>query len=379
MIDLITTRLLHWKKQWKSLVFWLLFPIFSTLLIIHFVSALQEDTKVPVGLVLEEETPLALDLYEAIKEVPLIRIYPLSKRKAIDQLNKHQLDSVFVIEKGYDRNIRKGSRNRLITGYQSDLSLAYFPVQEVILSFIQQDAGRSKSAHVVRQLSNYYVDDERWSWEEIIAKSKDIQVEQQLLHSTFSFTNTEATKGTTFTLFKTWSIWALGALLSSFFLFDWLIKERRPGIMPRFTFMRLSLKSFLVQNLFIYVILLFLFDGLTLITFYLLLQEPVTLSLIGAMISYRLLISLGAFLLALLFRNTYVFYSFSLIITLLLAIGSGALLPIDGITNRYPLLVWLNPLDAFLSMKLVNVWLFICLILLAIWYMSGGKYNASRK
>lgn len=379
MKDVLSTRLIHWKKQWMLLLFWLMFPILSTLLIITLANAIQDDTKVPVGLVLEEETPLTLELYESMKTVPLMRVYQLSETEAIDQLNKHELDSVFIIRKGYERDVRKGSRNRLVTGYQSDLSLAYLPVQETILSYVQQDAGRSKAAHVVKQLSNQYSDNEQWTWDTIVEQSKYIQAEQQLLHTTFSFENTDvAEKNTDFVLFKPWAIWALSTLLSTFLLFDWLIKERRPSIMPRFIFMRLSLKNLLIQNLFIYIIVMLIFDVIAMASFNLFLQETITFPLIGAVFFYRLLISLGAFLVALPFKNIYMFYSTSFIITLFMAIGSGALLPIDGIIKRYPWFEWLNPLHAFLSMKLLNIWLFICLILITVWYVRKEKYYASR-
>lgn len=374
------TRLIHLKKQWLILLFWLLFPIFSTMIIITLANKIQEDTKVPVGLVLEEETPLTLELYHSMKTIPLIRVYQLSETEAIDQLNKHQLDSVFVIRKDYDNKIRKGSRNRLVTGYQSDLSLAYLPVQEIILSYVQQDAGRSKAAHVVNKLRDQYAGHQQWTWDSIVEKSRHIQVEQQLLHTTFSFTNTDIKEQDTgFTLLKPWAIWSLSTLLSTFLLFDWLIKERRPGIMPRFAFMRLSLKSFLIQNLIIYVVLQLIFDAIALTSFYLFFKETITFSVISAVIFYRLLISLGAFLFALPFKNTYVFYSASFVVTLLMAIGSGALLPIDGVVRRYPWFEWINPLHAFLSMEWLNIWLPTCLILLTLWYVRKEKYYDSRR
>lgn len=380
MKNILMTRLIHFKKQWLMILFWLLFPIFSTMIIITVANKIQEDTKVPVGIVLEEETPATLELYESMKTVPLMRVYKLSETEAIDQLNKHQLDSVFVIQKGYERKIRKGSRNRLVAGYQSDLSLAYLPVQEIILSYVQEDAGRSKAAHVVNKLNDQYAGDQQWTWDHVIEKSKQIQVEQQLLHTTFSFSDTAIKdQDNSFTLLKPWAIWSLSTLLSTFLLFDWLIKERRPGIMPRFAFMRLSLKSFLMQNLIIYLVLQLIFDAIALTSFHFFFNETITFSVISAVFSYRLVISLGAFLFALPFKNTYVFYSASFVVTLLMAIGSGALLPIDGLIRRYPWFEWINPLHAFLSMEWLNIWLFVCLILLTVWYMRKEEYYDSRR
>lgn len=377
MKDILQTRLIHWKKQWLHLLFWLIFPIITTIMIITATNAIQDETKVPVGIVLGENTPLAENLFESIKENPLIRVYELTEPEAIDQLNKHELDSVFVIKKGYEDKINRGSRDRLIIGYQSDLSFAYMPVKETILSYVQQDAARLKAIFVINQLSQQFAEQQLWTSAEILDKSKQIQVDQQLLHTSFSFFNKNTEdNGNEFTLFNTWNIWALFSLLATFLLFDWSIKERRPHIKPRFTFMKMSFKSYLVKNLLLYVGLLFFFDIIAIFSFNYFLDEPITLSLFGVIFSYRLLISLGAFLLALLINNLFLFYGSAFLITLIIAVGSGALIPIDGLLKRFPWLEWSNPLDAFLAMEYINFWLFGFIILIIGWYVRKEKHHA---
>ncbi|HLQ98061.1 MAG TPA: ABC transporter permease [Candidatus Dormibacteraeota bacterium] len=377
MKSIILTRLIHWKKQWFHLLFWLLFPIVATTAIMLITNAIQDETKVPVGIVLEEDTPLAEELYESIQSNPLVRVYNVDERDGIDQLNKRELDSVFIIKKGYEDKINRGSRNRLITGYQSDFSFAYMPVKEVVLSYVQQDAARTKAIFVINQLSEQFAKQKQWTQDEILETSKQIQVDQQLLQTSFSFFNKSAEdKGNDFTLLHTWNIWALFALLATLLLFDWSIKERKPSIKPRFVFMRVSLKNYLLKNLFIYIGLLFLFDIIAIFSFSYFLDEEITLSMIGVIFSYRILISFGAFLLSLTTNNQFLFYSVSFLMTLIIAVGSGALIPIDGLLKRFPWIKWLNPLDAFLSMEYVNIWLLGCIILIMIWYMRKEKHHA---
>src|SRR5690625_1744673 len=131
MIDILKTRLIYIKKQWLSLLFWLLLPIVATVMIIHVTNAIQSDTKVPVGIVLEEETDLAEEFLHSVKQSPLIRVYETTEKDALHRLKQHELDSVFIIHNGYEKQIRKGKRDRLITSYQSDLSFAYSPVKEI--------------------------------------------------------------------------------------------------------------------------------------------------------------------------------------------------------------------------------------------------------
>ena len=377
MKNILLTRLIHWKKQWFHLLFWLLFPIIATIAIMLITNAIQDETKVPVGIVLEEDTPLAEELYESIQSNPLVRVYHVDEKDGLDQLNKRELDSVFVIKKGYEDKINRGSRNRLISGYQSDFSFAYMPVKEIILSFVQQDAARTKAIFAINQLSEQFAERQEWTTEEILEKSKQIQDEQQLLQTSFSFYNKNVEdKGNDFKLFNTWNIWALFSLLATLLLFDWSIKERKPSIKPRFVFMSISMKSYLFKNLLIYIGLLFSFDLLASFSFNYFLDEELTLAMIGVIFSYRILISLGAFLLSLAINNQFLFYSISFLMTLIIAVGSGALIPIDGLLKRFSWIKWLNPLDAFLAKEYVNIWLFGFIILITIWYMRKEKHHA---
>lgn len=377
MKEILQTRLMHWKKQSVHLLFWLAFPIIATILVITITSAIQDETKVPVGIVLEENTPTTEELYEAIKTNPLIRVYELSESEAINQLNKHELDSVFVIKNGYESKINRGTRNRLITGYYSNLSFAYMPVKEMVLSYVQQDAARSKAIFEINQLSEQYADQQLWSSDEIAAKSKQIESEQQLLHTNFSFIHNElGDSENEFSLLKTWNIWALFTLLSTFLLFDWSIKERNSSIKPRFSFMRVTFKNYLIKNFLLYLGLLFLFDIIAIFSFSYFLNEPITFTIFGVVLSYRLLICLGAFLLTLILNNLFLFYSSSFLMTLVITIGSGALVPIDGLIQRYPWLELLNPLHTFLSMQYMSWWLFIFIILIIGWYIRKEKNHA---
>jgi len=378
MIDILKTRLIYIKKQWLSLLFWLLLPIVATVMIIHVTNAIQSDTKVPVGIVLEEETDLAEEFLHSVKQSPLIRVYETTEKDALHRLKQHELDSVFIIHNGYEKQIRKGKRDRLITSYQSDLSFAYSPVKEMAVSYVQQETGRSKAAHIIQELGEQYHSNKQWSWEEITNKSKSIQKKENLLYTSFSFSNTSQTKkDEKLTLWNTWGLWAVFSVLSVLLLFDWLIKERSGNILPRFAFIRFSFKNYVLKNFLLYTILFIVFDIIAVGVFYFILNESISLSFIGSLLTFRLMINTGAFLLALCFKNVFLFYSVSFIITLFLAITSGAILPIDGLMNRHEWIALLHPLHPFLSGKATYLWLSIFILLTMIWYVRKEKSNAS--
>ncbi|WP_373893015.1 ABC transporter permease [Virgibacillus sp. CBA3643] len=379
MITIFQTRLIHWKKQWTALLFWLLLPVIATSVIIHTSDVVQEESKIPIGIVMEEETPLAMDLLQSMKKTPLLRIYEPTQEDGLLQLERHELDSVFIIQEGYEEQVRSGSRNRLITGYQSDISFAYTPVREMIISYVQQDTARTKAANTVHGLSETYNSNQQWTWEEITEKSKEIETDENLLHTTFSFSGEDENRETdehAVTVWNTWGLWAVFSVLSTLLLFDWVIKERRSSLISRFAFIRIPFKNYLLQNVFIYTVLLFAIDLAAALTFYLLHDEQVNLSFIGALFSFRFTLITGSFLLALLFQNLYLYYSVSFAITLIIAITSGAVIPVDGITDRIKWLEYMNPLAPFLSGNSANLSLFLFLFFILIWYLRRENSNA---
>ncbi|WP_197046750.1 ABC transporter permease [Oceanobacillus salinisoli] len=375
MIDILKTRLIHWKKQWMSLLFWLAFPTIGTILIIYTTTAIQQDSQVPVGIVLEENTPLASELYHTIQQTPLIRVVDVTEAEAKRKVETHELDSAFIIQEGYEEKIQKGNRNWLIKSYTSDLSFAYTPVKEMIISLVQEDTGRTKTAHIVRQISEG--SSKQWSIEEIIVKAKEIQQEENLLRSTFSFADGEQSRSENeVTIWNTWGLWAVLSALSTLLIFDWVIKERKPILFSRYAFMRFSVKSYFLQNLLIYTIILFIIDLTTAYLFHVFLNEELTLNWAVLLFIHRLTMNTTAFLIGLLFRQILVYYSVSFVIALFIAIISGAVLPNDGLTSRFTWLEILNPLHSFLNEEWMNPWIIVCVVLIAIWKTRGVESHA---
>src|SRR5699024_3111738 len=186
MINTFITRLIQMKHQWLRLVLWLLLPLFLTWIVMSMIDQLQSESEVPVGIVLEEKTPLALELYEKIEQAPLIRTSLLSESTAQNKLLKHDLDSVFIIHEGYEQNIETDDRQELITGLKSNLSFAYIPTSEVIMSFVQEHAVRAKAAIAVEDLIKDYNSSLSPTMADIIKKSKDVQDNQDFLTTSFT-------------------------------------------------------------------------------------------------------------------------------------------------------------------------------------------------
>lgn len=377
MISILKMRLLHWKKQKITLLFWLLFPIIAAIGVLYLTSSVQEDSEIPVGIVMEESSPLAVALVNAMDETPFIRVEIMSETKALHSLETDEIDSVFIIREGYQEQIENGSRNRLLTSYQSDLSFAYIPVSEMIMSHVQQDTGRSKAAYTVMDLSETNGSVKEWTWEEIVAKSKEVEAEEDLLQTSFSFQGAPpAASDKNVMLFDTWGLWMVFSILAAFLLFDWLIKERQNNLYPRFVFFRISFKLYLILNTLIYTLLFLVFDFAAVFIFQQVLDEAFSWHFMLVLITYRFMLNAGVFAVTLLFKNVSVFYTVSFAITLIIAIISGTVLPTEGLTNRVPLLEQLNPFSAFLNGDMSWGWLLIFLVFIGLWFAGKERTYA---
>lgn len=368
MKSIIQTRFLHWKHHFYSFVFWLFFPLASVIFLHYLLIDVQTESKVPVGLVVEDQTNTAFELVKELKQSSLLRIYELDKDKALQQLKKHELDSVFIIKDGYEEKMYRGSRNRLITSYQSDLSFAYTSVSEMVASFVQKNTGRIKTAHTVLQLEKQLTNRQDWTKDEIITTSKEIETNQNLLSTQLQYQDQVNKREKQVSLWNPWGIWILFASLATFFLFDWVIKENNATVKPRFVFIRFSFKKYALLNLTLYTCLLLFIDVITIFVFHYILDIPTHFSQIIAIVTIRMILNGFAFLFAFKMKRLVTYYSLSFIITLLLALTSGAIIPIDHLVKNLPTISVIHPFIPFLEGALHNIWLYIVGLLIIIWY-----------
>src|SRR5690625_4719756 len=104
--ETLKTRWLLWKRNLISLLFWFLFPFIMTIISLQQINQWQEDAVIPIGFVVLEESDLAQQLYNQLQETPHLHPIRLGEQEALHQLEKHELDSVFILHEDYERNIK---------------------------------------------------------------------------------------------------------------------------------------------------------------------------------------------------------------------------------------------------------------------------------
>ncbi len=374
MTTIMSTRLMRWRKEWKSLVCWFLMPIVVTVLLMKSIGVWQEEMTVPIALVVEEQTELVQQLVADIESVDLLHIYYLDLDDALHKLEQHELDSVFVIREGYADSILAGRRNQLIEAYSSNRSYAYQTVVETITSFAQQDAARSKAAFVVRQLFKDANMENEWNYLEIIESGRERQQNEALLKSTFSYLDTESEAAEqSLSIVSVWGVWSLFAMMTVYFLFDWVVKENRPVMRSRWQFTTLSFGQYAIGTFWLYTLLSVVMDLLTAGIFSTLLDEKVD---IVSLVTFRLTINLLAFLLASVFKQLFMYYVSGVAAALLLAVMGGAIVPLEGLTRKWLWLEAVSPVQALLDGTIPVIWLTALVALFIIWVWKGAKSYA---
>ncbi|MFD1414066.1 ABC transporter permease [Oceanobacillus jeddahense] len=379
MIDIITTRWLHMKRQLLSILFWIVFPVLFTWILISGTELIQDQSAIPVGIILEEETEMATQLKEKLDSSDLIRVVEIENETEVRQLvATHELDSAFIIEEGYADAIQTGQRNQLVTSYRTDLSMGYTPVVEMIASFVQEDSGKSKTAYTVMDLGEALNSSSIPSFDEIINEIYSIEESENLIFTNFHLLGEDNETDTGFSLFQNpWGLWSIFTLLSTFFLFDWLIKEKNAMASIRFTFHRFSFQAYLLYNLLFYSFGLFVLDLLTWGVFYVLYDEGFYLAQFIYLVSFRLTICMLVFLIGLAFKKLLPYYITAIIICLITIIISGIILPMDGIYENYPWVAILNPLRQVVYEEVWSGWTIIAPICLIVWYVKGVFNHAA--
>ena len=374
MTTILSTRWMRWRQEWKSQVCWLLLPIVVTVLLMKSAGVWQEEMTVPIALVVDEQTELVQQLVADIENVDLLHIYYLGLADALHKLEQHELDSVFVIREGYEDNILAGRRNQLIEAYSSNRSYAYQTVVETITSFAQQDAARSKAAFVVKQLFKDAHMEDKWNYAEIVDSGRERQQNEALLKSTFSYFDKESEAAEqSLSLVSVWGIWSLFAMMTVFFLFDWVVKENRPTMRSRWQFTTLSFGQYAIGTFLLYTLLLVAVDLLAAGIFLNLFDEKTALV---SLVTFRLTINLLAFLIASRFRQLFMYYVSGVAIALLLAVVGGAIVPLEGLTRKWPWLEAVSPVHALLDGTIPVVWLTALVSLSVLWVWKGAKSYA---
>lgn len=377
MKRLLQIRFMIWKKQYKSVLFWLMLPIIVLSLSLWIRADIEESVRIPVGIVTPVETPLIEEVVKSIEELPLVDLISLSYDEALHQLEMHRLDSVFAFAVDYDESIQQNDRRGIVSHYTSNMSVAAIPMKESVLSLIQEQLNRSKAARTVEQLFQMYSHAPP-SRDDILLTSKEIEASEQLIETSFSYTGQAPTQDEPDSFISMWDIWILVAFFSTIMLFEWVVREQRHPTFERISFTSHRPKTYLFIHASFYLALCVVGDALSLAVLSVGLREPMTASLIVAAVTFRVTCAIGLFLFALCFKRRFSYVTGAIFLFIILIGTSGMFIPVEGISRHFPLYMTIHPLQPVIHEQGTILWLGICLILCILWFRRKENAHVTR-
>lgn len=372
MIRLIQTRLMHVRKYYKSFFFWLLLPLFASVIFVTIDSNVEDQLRIPIGVVVEKETPFIEELTKSIEDLPLIEAHYLSYDEAMYQLENHKVDSVFEFPGEYDDAILGNNRRGIVSHYTSNMSFAAIPVKESIVSFIQEQLNRSKAARAVEDLFTTY-NQVPPTKEEVMNTSKELQENERLIETTLSYADNSSGTENNHTFISSVDIWVVFVLFSTFMMFEWIVRERNHPAFVRFGFTAYSPKQYLLSQLSIYIGGFIVIDLITFAVLMYGMNESITAATVIASVSFRITTAVGFFLIALVFKQRTSYIVGSIFIFIILVGTSGMFLPIDGIVRRFPLFADVHPLQPIIHGDISYVWFIISISFCMLWLLKKEK------
>ncbi|WP_274307141.1 ABC transporter permease [Solibacillus daqui] len=371
MRTLLFTRMLLIKKQAFSTFIWLVMPLVLTTVLIHWMTDVVEDGQVPVAIVDEDNSELSKAFIQELQQIDLLNIQLMSKQKALYALEKNQIDSVFIVKRHFEKQLRNNKRHHLIEAYSTNRSYFYFAVKENISSLAQRKATQAKAAHEVKKLLNKYESDIHWSFDQIVAEGEQREERYELLTVDFSFYNESSTPTKKDVLLSPWGIWAFFALISTFYLLDWIIKESNHPVVVRWLQTKISYTTYFFNTLGFYLLFMFGIDFLT----YQLLETKFVWFEFLAIVIFRLSCVALALFVAVHMKHTLSYHFITPIITLLLTFLGGAFIPIEQLVVKWPLLSGISPVYALLQWDVSLIWsIFIVLVCIYVYRKESSRF-----
>ncbi|ETI67994.1 ABC transporter permease [Neobacillus vireti] len=341
-----------------SLVLIFFIPLGLTLIVGHLVEKGQKQLEIPIAIIDEDHSDFSRLLVERISGQAKIHLYQVSGEKAERMLLRNDVDSVFVIKKGFQKRLLTGEREQSIEVWISPFSMAEGIVREVIASETARLTSDVKAA----------------DWVVKVYKSLDIQMDSsKTWNAAYDYTDSQWEPEPLMTiqydqLYLEESgagksgfgdspylrLWTFFTMLGCFLTSDWIVREK--GVL----FFRIQstyhgLVSYLIQN----TVALFLFHLFqTLLTFYIFVKtniiqmRPELLLLMFVYLFVCLSFSIWS---ASFINQIGSYYIVSFLFVIIIGILGGSFFPVQEFSSTLLKLSVIFPQNLLLSSNQMNI------------------------
>lgn len=341
-MNLLLIKLTDLFRHPVKLLFYTVIPIISVFLLGILLEEGQRGIKVPIALVDEDESEFSELILKRMKGEERIQIIPAQIEEAEKMLLKHEVDSVFIIKDGFQKQLFEGKEDSIVDILLTDASVAYGIVREAIAAEILrlssniqaadwversfQDLGILKSSPDDLWNEAFRYTDGQWEPEPLMTANfvlENVNNENNEINESVIVNNGIENLYSPYI-----GIWTFFAMLVTILSLDWLVKEKT-SLFPRMKSTAKGMTGYLIASIIaifvLHLIQLFIFIGIG----NYLDKFIVNISLLGWMAIYILFsLSIGV-LLAAYAKNIGSFYLIAAIFSFIISLIGGSFFPVD--------------------------------------------------
>ncbi|MDQ0223867.1 ABC transporter permease [Metabacillus niabensis] len=361
-----------------SILLFFLAPAVITMLFGTLLESQQEDLVIPIAIVDEDGSSLSSSIINRVKEQKRLAIIETTIEEADKMLERKEIDSVFVFKKNFQQQLLKEKREEIIEMKIAPSSIAYTIVREVIASEVTRITSSIKAANQVGQIYKQFGMERqeiKEAWNEAFAYSSIEQWEPQPLMTIDYMTGASSSQPVAEdeAIAKPYiGLWGFFTLIICFLQSDWMIKENMLFKRMKTTYQ--GLPSYLLQTS---AAVFFLQAVQACGSFFLFTRLHIVEgeSLLLFMMVLYLFFSIGlAIFSASVIHHIGSYYVFGVLISLIMAVFSGSLFPINEIVRDFQ--AWVSIFPQALLLKpnmMISEEIFKLLLIIAMAILLWGS------
>lgn len=360
----------------------LFFPLVAALLLGSLLEKQEKELVIPIGIVDADQSDYSRKIIQSMKEQERLKIHNVSSEKAELLLARNEVDSVFIIKKGFKKSLLNEKRSNTIELKTSTNSVAAGIIREVLASEVTKLSSAIMAANRVEKLYNTKGIGSEEIWGEAYNYTLDQWIPEPLMTvsyvqhegSVISDKNVTEIKNTKLYL----GLWSFFIMISCFITSDWIMKEREL-VFPRIKTTSKGLVNYFWEtseaHMTFYIINIVF--SLTIFT-YLEITE-IDFELIAAVFIYVVFAHSVSIFTSSVMGNIGSYYVTAFILSFLVAFFGGSFFSLseisetlEGISNWFPqLLIWEAANQGSVSYSAVLPTFFVCLFMIIISYRGA--------
>ncbi|MBM7551182.1 ABC transporter permease [Thalassobacillus pellis] len=151
-------------KKWRFLLFLITFPSLVLMLLLPFMSLAITESRIPIAWADQDKTDFSKLVLKRISEHERLKVIPVTEMEGGKMVNTGEVEAAFIIEKGFEKQLKTGEADPVITWLRSDSSGLDGFAKEKIAAEAMRLMMNSKAAEFVEEYNSEFTWDKAFEF-----------------------------------------------------------------------------------------------------------------------------------------------------------------------------------------------------------------------